>query len=79
MAENTQELELIRMLIVQNGEAIQLLRATLEAAKEKDKHSNELYKELLLVVQNTGAIDFLAKQFRKPHIVPPAEPEEKTG
>lgn len=79
MAENTQELELIRMLIEQNGKTIQLLREALEAAKEKDEHSAELYKELLRVVQHTGAIEFLAKQFRKPHIVPPAEPEEKTG
>lgn len=79
MAENTKELELIRMLIQQNGESLQMVRSMLERAKEKDAQETERFKEVMQIIHLSGAPAFLAKKLATPRVAPSVEPKEKTG
>lgn len=73
MADQKEELTLIRMLIEQNGETIQLMRSLIARADERDEREGKRVEQLLEMIQMTGAIDLIAKRLHEPRIVKPEE------
>ena len=84
MSDNKEELALIRLLIEQNGETIQMMRTLMKREADRQEGSQEYWKEIFDVAKSSGMLDSamsaFIKKMREPRLVTPDQkPEEGTG
>ena len=77
---NKEELTLIRLLIEQNGETLQMMRSLMKREDDDRAGERERWMEYIGIVKTTGALDaaiqHFVKKMREPRLVKP-HPEEK--
>ena len=77
---NKEELALIRLLIEQNNETLQMMRSLMKREDDDRAGERERWMEYIGMVKKTGALDaaiwHFVKKMREPRLVEP-HPEEK--